>query len=388
MDKQGRRIPCRPTWIEVNLDNLVHNYRVISDLVAPARVMPIIKAEAYGHGAVMVAKTLKEEGATYFGVATLTEALQLSRAGVDVPILILGWVPLEDLVSVFDYDYTVTVFSWEQAERLSVLARERNKEVRIHIKLDTGMGRLGFTGEDALRTVIKVSELPGLVIEGLFTHFAVAEENEEYTLRQIELFEEFSEGLKANGIFVRYRHAANSAGLLEFPAARYDFVRPGLILYGYYPGIKKEEYPLVKPVLSWKARVAQVKGLPEGAGISYGLTYYTEPDDVIGTVPVGYADGYRRALGNRGYVLSGGRQARVVGRVCMDQFMIKLKNVEGFKQGDEVTLLGEEGNARVTAEDMAEWLNTISYEVLTGISKRVPRGYYRDGNLLGFYQLS
>lgn len=362
------------TWVEVDLRAIRHNLREIRKVLQPGvRIMAVVKANGYGHGAVQVARVALEEGVSFLGVATLEEALALREAGLRCPVLVLGAVPTEAASLVIKYGIAVAVFSLSQAEILAREAWLQHKEVPIHVKVDTGMGRIGLRRDDELLTFCrKIREWP-LVLEGIFTHFACADEIDKFkTAKQLEVFLRFIRKLEEEGITVPIKHAANSAAALEFPPSHLDMVRVGIALYGYHPrpgamGIALE------PALTWKARITQVKRVSPGTPISYGWTYRSAGEEIIATVPVGYADGYRRTLSNRGWVLVGGKRAPVVGRVCMDQFMIRLERE--VPPGTEVTLLGKQGDEAITADDLAGWLDTISYEVLTSIGSRVPRFY-------------
>ncbi|WP_027717068.1 alanine racemase [Desulfovirgula thermocuniculi] len=375
---QGQ-VPAR-TWAEVDLEAIGHNLREIKKLLRPGvRVMAVVKADGYGHGALEVARAALGEGASFLGVATVEEGIKLRKAGLTSPILVLSSCPPEQADLIMAHDLTPAVFSPAQAEALAREAFNRGRKVKVHLKVDTGMGRLGLRGpEEAAAFCRRISSWP-LEIEGIFTHFACAEEpSKEKSSRQLEGFREVLKRLEEEGVCPPLRHAANSAAALEFPPAHLDMVRIGISLYGYHPRGKGAGGPDLRPALSWKAKITQVKRLPPGSPLSYGWTYTTSAEEIIATVPVGYADGYRRALSNRGWVLVRGKRAPVVGRVCMDQLMIRLD--EEVAPGTQVTLLGCEGEESITADDLASWVDTISYEVLTSIGPRVPR-IYRHGEV-------
>ncbi|SMB89142.1 alanine racemase [Thermanaeromonas toyohensis ToBE] len=369
-----REFPLARSWAEVDLGLIRHNFREIKKRLSPqVRFMAVVKADAYGHGAAEVARATLEEGAAFLGVATVEEALALRQAGFKTPILLLGPPPLEAAGSVVEQDIAATIFSLPQAEALAREAFRQKKIAKVHIKVDTGMGRIGLRGaEEVLSFCRKIAEWP-LFIEGIFTHFACADEVEKAkTAQQLEGFLRVIKKLEEEGLNIPLKHAANSAATLEYPPSHLDMVRVGIALYGYHPRPGASGINL-KPALTWKAKITQVKRVPPGTPISYGWTYKSSGEEIIATVPVGYADGYRRILSNRGWVLVQGKRAPVVGRVCMDQFMIRLE--EEVAPGTEVILLGRQGEEAITADEMASWLDTISYEVLTSIGRRVPRVY-------------
>ncbi|OIQ52755.1 alanine racemase [Neomoorella thermoacetica] len=369
-----RDIPLARTWVEVDLSSIRHNFREIKKRLSPqVRFMAVIKADAYGHGAEQVARVTLEEGATYLGVATVEEALALRQAGIKAPILLLSSPPPEAARLVVEKDIAAAIFSLPQAEALAREAFRQKKKAKVHIKVDTGMGRVGLRGaEEVVFFCRKIKEWP-LFIEGIFTHFACADEvAKEKTIRQLDRFLGVIKRLENDALNIPLKHAANSAATLEYPPSHLDMVRVGIALYGYYPRPGACSVDL-RPALTWKARITQVKHVPPGTPISYGWTYITSGEEIIATVAVGYADGYRRSLSNRGWVLVQGKKAPVVGRVCMDQLMIRLE--EEVATGSEVILLGRQGEETIMADEIASWLDTISYEILTSIGRRVPRTY-------------
>ncbi|HHW07319.1 MAG TPA: alanine racemase [Clostridia bacterium] len=369
----------RPVWVEVNLAAIEHNFNLVRKLVKPdTKIMAVIKANAYGHGAVEVAKRLAGTGASYFGVATQQEALELRRAGIQVPILILGFTPLEDAEITVAHDIAQTVFSLDQGEALSRAAVKLGRRAVVHVKIDTGMGRLGLPPrEDSARVIEALLKLPGIKVEGIFSHLARADEQDKTAaLEQERRFSKFIQVLEAKGISIPLKHLANSAATMALPETHFDLVRPGIMLYGLYPSPEMEEtqVPLC-PALSWKTRIVQLKEVPRGTAISYGGTYVTGETTLVATLPVGYADGLRRVLSNRGEVIVGGRRAPIIGRVCMDQTMVDVTGIPNVAVGDVVTIIGKEGEAEITAGEMAHLAGTISYEVVCGISARVVRKY-------------
>ncbi len=370
--------PDRPTWVEIDLGAIAHNTRRIKEMVGPdVDVMVTLKADAYGHGAVKVAQTALNNGATWLGVACLPEAQVLRDAGIAAPILILGYTPAWQARDSLRCDLRATVFSVDVARALSKAAVALNREARVHIKVDTGMHRLGLFPEEVIGFIQAIRDLPNLVIEGLFTHFSVADGADEwyraYTGQQLQKFQRLLSDLEEAGIQIPVIHAANSAGTLAWPEARFNLVRPGIAVYGLAPSPDVPLPPDFRPALTWKTQIAQVKELPPGSYVSYGATYRTDDRRRIAVIPVGYADGFRRAPRTWGEVLVRGQRAPLVGRVCMDQTMIDVTHIAGVRQGDEVVLIGEQGDDRITAEEVAERLGTINYEVVSEILARVPR---------------
>mgnify|MGYP001952104237 CR=1 FL=1 len=382
VDGPGRIRQLRPTWVEIDLDAIAHNVRKLQQLAAPAQVMAVVKADGYGHGAVMVARAALAHGARRLAVAVVEEGVHLRQSAIACPILVLGWTPPEQYGLALRYDLELTVSSEDEARALAEAARREGRRVRVHLKIDTGMGRLGLRWDEPRLGEIaaRIAALSYVEVAGVYTHLATADEPEaELTGRQLAAFARALEALERHGVRPPLRHMANSAALLRLPAARYDLVRPGIALYGLeaFPGAVAA-FDL-RPALSWKTRVALVKEVPPGTPISYGATFVTRRRSRIATLPVGYADGLRRALSNRGQVLVHGRRAPIVGRVCMDQVMIDVTDAGDVAVGDEVVLIGSQGDERITADEMAGWMDTIGYEVVTGIGRRVPRIYLRGG---------
>lgn len=375
----------RPLWAEINLDNIAHNMKEIRKATHSKDIIAVVKADAYGHGALDVAPVLMENGANKFAVAILSEGIELRNGGIKIPIMILGYTPIEQSEEIIKYDIEPTIYSFVQAEELSKKAVHLGKIAKIHIALDTGMGRIGFLpNEDSLKEVKKISELPNIEIEALFSHFSSADEKDkEYSKKQLEKFIYFYEGLEKLNIKINSRHISNSPSILDIAEAHYEAVRPGIILYGYYPSdeVQKENVHL-KPAMTIKANIVHIKTLPAGEYISYGREFKTEKESVIATLPIGYADGYTRLLKNKAKVIINGEYAPVVGRICMDQCMVDVTHIPGVKNGDEVIILGETQNRRFNADDFAEAIGTINYEILCMVSKRVPRVYTLDGNVI------
>lgn len=371
----------RPVWAEIDLDCIKHNMIEIRKQVGNKTIIAIVKADAYGHGAIDVSSVLLENGADKLGVAVITEALELRESGIEAPILILGYTPLDFACDLINQNIEQTVYSLDYAIGLSEIALNQGKEMNIHIAIDTGMGRLGFLpNEEALNDIEKISKLKNINIKGIFTHFSSADETDkEYTIKQMNKFKEFNKKLEERNIKIEEKHLSNSAGILDVEEAYFDAVRPGIIMYGYYPSneVMKEKINL-KPALTLKSNIVHVKVLPKGEYISYGREFKTERESIIATLPIGYADGYTRALYKNGKVIINGKMAPIVGRICMDQCMIDVTDIEGVSVGDEVILIGEDKGVKFNADDIAKLLNTINYEVLCLIGKRVPRVYKKN----------
>lgn len=361
------------TWVKVDLEGIKNNVRYFLDR-SQAQVMAVVKANAYGHGAVPVAQAALEAGATWCGVARVNEALELRQAGLDGPILLLGYTPEARFAEMITNRVAMTVWDISQIRTISEVATQIDQEARLHLKVDTGMSRLGANPGEVLELFRQIAPLPGIKIEGLFTHFARADETDATpTEAQEALFNELLAKLKAAGIHIPVIHAANSAASLTRPSTFFNCLRIGIAMYGLHPSSECPLPPSFQPALSWKSVLSQVKVLPPGRGVSYGHEYMTTGAERIGTVPVGYADGFRRVPGN--HVLVGGSKVPVVGRVTMDQIMVQLNSVPNASPGDEVVLLGVQGDNSISAEAIADHWGTINYEVTSGISHRVPRLY-------------
>lgn len=361
------------TWVAVDLEAIKNNIRYFLDR-SGVQVMAIVKANAYGHGAVQVAKAALEAGATWCGIARVDEALELRRAGLDCPLLLLGHAPETRYKEMVAHRVSMTVWDIAQIEDISAAASQLDQEAKLHLKVDTGMSRLGMNPEEVIDLFQKIGRLPKICIEGLFTHFARADESDPApTDAQEELFHALVAKLDIAGVHIRLIHSANSAASLTRPRSYFNCVRIGIAMYGLHPSPECPLPSVFRPALTWKSVLSQVKTLPSGRGISYGHEYFTSGEERIGTVPVGYADGFRRVAGNQ--VLVGGHKVPVVGRVTMDQIMVQLDSVPNASAGDEVVLLGVQESKRITAEEIAKRWGTINYEVTCGIAHRVPRVY-------------
>jgi len=367
--------PNRPTWVEIDLEAIAYNVRQIKEIVGPeVEILAVLKADAYGHGAITVARTALNNGASFCGVASLNEAIRLREAGIDAPILVLGYTPAWLAREALRYDVTLTLYDSDLARAFSRAAVDLRRTARVHIKVDTGMGRLGLLPDQVVPFVEEIHDLPGLELEGIFTHFSVADEPDlSYTRWQLDRFREVLRSLEEIGVTFRYVHCANSAAMLRLPETRFNMVRLGLAMYGLQPSPYVPLPSGFRPALTWKTSVAQVKTLPPGSYVSYGNTYRTKGWETIAVIPVGYADGFRRAPTRWQAVLVRGQRAPIVGRVCMDQTMINVTHIPNVRVGDEVVLIGRQGDDEITAEEVAEWLGTINYEVVSEILARVPR---------------
>ena len=367
------------TAVVIDLDRIKHNIEAIKSKIGDARLLGVIKADAYGHGVVEVAKEIEHDCA-FFGVAVIEEAIELRKAGFTTPILVLGRVEPYYSDLLVKYDIRPSIFSLEDAKSLSDEAVRQGKTALYHIAVDTGMSRIGFqvTEEDA-DICKEIAKLPGIAAEGVFTHFATADEKDlTKTLRQKEKFGKFVEMLSARGIDPQIKHTNNSAGVMNFDD-HYDLVRAGIVIYGMYPSEDLDKSKLgVLPAMKWIAEISHVKTLEAGREVSYGGTYITKKETVVATVPVGYADGYPRSLSNIGKVLVNGKPAPIIGRVCMDQFMIDVTHIPDVKVGDEVTLVGN----GLTMEEVANAAHSFNYELPCRIARRVPRIYIKNGKEL------
>ena len=384
------------TWAEVNLNAYAHNITELRRIAAKGtRLMAVVKADGYGHGAIEVARQALKSGAQNLGVARINEAVQLREAGLQAPILIFGYT-LPDLAqTLIRYDLTQTVYSFAAANSLSELAARHSKKIKVHIKVDSGMGRLGLmlntpsAGNplhrpplNPIKEVLSISRLPGLMVEGIFTHFATADSaDKSYANRQLEGFLDFVNRLRRAGLTPPIKHAANSGALIDMPDSHLDMVRPGIATYGLYPSDEvNKSHVNLKPVMTLKSQIIHLKKVPAGFNISYGITHQTKKPTTIATVAVGYADGFRRLLSNRGHMLVHGQKVPIVGRICMDLTMLDVGNVPGVAIEDEVVVFGRDGNETITADEVASSLNTINYEIVSAITGRVARVYVKKSS--------
>lgn len=376
----------RPTYVEVNLDNLAHNYTEIRRIVRKeTEIMPVIKANGYGHGAIELAKLYTTLGVNRLAVSLLNEAIELRRAGIDKPILILNFTPDYQMIEVAANDLTQAIYRYEDAVALSEAAKEMDKKLKIHIKLDTGMSRIGFLpSEDSLDNIFKISQLPNLEIEGIFTHFAKSDEaDKSFTRLQFDRFMRMVEALENKGLVIPLKHISNSSAIIDLPEYNLDIVRPGIILYGYYPSdeVKKERID-IKPAMTLRTVISNIKTLPAETGISYNHVYTTPAEARIATVPIGYADGYPRTLTGKGQVFVAGRRVTIEPRICMDQMMFDATGLGDVKVGDEVIYFGYRNKDWPSVDEVAKTFGTINYEIICMMGRRLPRVYIKDGRII------
>ena len=363
----------RPVWAEIDLDILANNMKNIKKLAGNKEVIAVVKADAYGHGALDVAPCLLENGASRLAVAMLTEAIELRNNNIKAPIMILGYTPLDLGEELINFDIEQTIYDLDYARELSSLAIKLNKKAKVHIAIDTGMGRIGFLPtNESFNSICEICSLDGLDTVGIFTHFSSSDEaDKEYTQYQFNQIYDFIRKLENNGINIPLKHASNSAAIIDLPNTYLDAVRAGIILYGYYPSneVKKENLS-IKPALTLKAKIAHVKELESNMYISYNRTFKTSRKSKIATIPIGYADGYIRTLKHDAKIIVNGQLAPIVGNICMDQFMIDVTDIPNVKTGDEVILLGESNGIKFNADDIAKCMNSINYEVLCLLKKK------------------
>ncbi len=372
----------RPTRVEISLDALEHNFMAFRRALPDSlKLMAAVKANAYGHGAVEVAREAIRCGADYLGVAILDEAIELRNAGIKAPLLVLGYSPPEAIDTAVKHDITLTVYTNEMLEAVE-RRPNRTEPLKIHIKIDTGMGRLGLVDEEeAIRFISRAMQAEGVTVEGLFTHYAKADEaDKRYTRMQHERMQRIVAHFEGRGVRFPLLHAGNSAVAIDTPELSFNMIRLGISLYGLYPSEEVNRTTIqLEPVMSFKTGVVMAKKLPPGSGISYGCVYRTEEEEQIVTLPVGYADGFTRMLSGRAQVLIHGKRLPVVGRICMDQCMVNASELPDLRIGEEAVLIGKQGDACITADELADILGTINYEITCMVANRVPKVYVRTG---------
>ncbi len=378
----------RPVWAEINLDNLEHNIRQIRKFVDDkSRIVAVVKADGYGHGCVEIGNLLLENGVDMFAVSTLNEAILMRRHYPDVDVLILGYTPDEHAFSLIDNNFIQTIYDSNQADVFDSVARNNNTKIRVHIKIDTGMGRIGIIpNEQGIDAVESICKCKNLDIEGIYTHFSTADfKDKTYTRMQNDKFIDVVRKLENKGIDIPIKHVSNSAAIIDLKDMNYDMVRAGIMMYGLYPSdnVDKSQIEL-KPVMSLKSYVAHVKTLPKGCDIGYGRTYTTDKQSIIATLPFGYADGYSRLYAKNAKILHSGNMYPLMGSICMDQCMADMTGSD-VKRADEVIMIGKDGELNISMEDVASWMGTISYETMCMIGKRVPRVYIKNGKVLHIY---
>ena len=378
------------TWAEISLDAVTRNFNEIKSKIGGSKICCVIKADGYGHGAVELAHIYEELGADYFAVSNIDEGIELRDSGITLPILILGYTPVKDASRLAEYNIDQAVFSLSFAEALSAECQKAGVSVKIHIKIDTGMSRIGFMCQQfprddySIKEICEACALPNLVPEGLFTHFCVSDEREEgreFTEKQYQNFTHVKNALEENGLKINICHCSNSGAIEDYSNTYCDMVRAGIILYGLAPSPKLVGKLDLTPAMTLKTSIAYVKELKKGADISYGRTFTAPKDMKIATVPIGYADGYVRANAKDGYMLVNGQKAKIVGRICMDQTMLDVTDIYYVEQGDEVIVFGTGEKGEPTADSIAQNTDTINYEVVCLVGKRVPRIYYKNGEI-------
>ena len=379
--KQYKRV-----YATVDLDAIRQNMEAMKANIAKGTMIcGVVKSDGYGHGSVPVAKAV-EDLVWGYAVAAVEEGWVLRDHHITKPILVLGYVPEEEFESLVEQEIRYTVSEWKEVEILSKIAQKLGKNAYVHIKMDTGMGRIGLRfAEEILTLAQKIETLPNIVIEGIFTHMATADMADKTKAKeQIRMFKEMLQLLENNGIYIPIRHCSNSAGIIDLKEANIDMVRAGIALYGLYPSeeVNKENVCLT-PALELKSIVSYLKTVPKGSPIGYGATFVTQKETKVATVSIGYGDGYPRALSNKGYALVRGKKAPIIGRICMDQFMMDVSDIPEIQQGDTVTLIGKDQNEQITVEELAELVGTFNYEFVCDLGKRIPRVYISGGKIVG-----
>lgn len=370
-------------WAEVDLKAIAHNIRELRRITNPkARFMAIVKANAYGHGIIEVARQSLENGAEALGVANIEEGIQLRKAGINAPVLIFGYTSPVHAKKLIEFDLTQTVYSYETSRALSEALSAYGKKIKVHIKVDTGMGRLGllrWIKDNSVSEVESIFRLPMLELEGIYTHFATADKSDRsYAGKQFEIFMDFLNQLRIAGLEIPVTHAANSAAIINMPETHLDMVRAGISIYGLYTSEEVDRSIIkLKPAMALKTKIIHLKEVPAGFKISYGTIYETEKPTTIATVSIGYADGLNRLLSSKGRMLVCGHSAPIVGRICMDLTMLDVGNIPEIAIGEEVVVFGRQGNASISVDEIASTINTINYEVVSTIMERVPRIYLR-----------
>lgn len=375
----------RPAWAEIDLDAIAYNTRNIKKLIGDKDLIAVVKANCYGHGVIDIIPTLLENGVSRFAVAMISEALEIRDNKITAPVMILGFTPLYLGEELINNNIEQTVYDLDYAKELSKIALTLNKKAKIHIAIDTGMGRIGFLpNEKSIDNITEICSLEGIEVIGIFTHFSTSDEKDkEYSHEQFTKMLSVMDTLKKRGIDIPLKHVANSGAIIDLPDTYLDAVRAGIILYGYYPSDEIDKNNLaLKPALTLKATITNVKTLEKDMYVSYGRTFKTSNETIVATIPVGYADGYLRKLAENGKVIIKGEFAPIIGRICMDQFMIDVTNIPDVKIGGEVILLGEKNGLKYNADDMAKKLDTINYEVTCMLKSRLPRVYIKDTHII------
>ncbi len=375
-------LETRAVRLEINLDNLKNNIKELKRYIgSDTLLMATVKANAYGHGAITVAKTFLDNGVDRLAVSILLEGMELRKSGIKAPIIILNYTPPAHFDKVIEYDLIQNIYSYHDAKILSEAAVKANRQVKIHIKIDTGMGRIGFLpNKDSIEDITKIAKLPNIIIEGIFTHFAKSEEEDKrFTELQYERFNWVLEELEKNEIEIAIKHVSNSGAIVSMPKYNLDMVRAGIILYGHYPSEEMDKTKLrIKPAMALKSSISNIKKVEKGCGISYNQIFTTEKESIIATLPIGYADGYTRMLTEKGQVYLEGKKAPIVGKICMDQMMIDVTGIDKVSMDSEVILFDyKEGS--ISMEDLADMLGTVNYEIMCMMGRRLPRVYIENG---------
>lgn len=377
----------RPVWAEINLDNLAHNMKEVKRVTNKnSKITAVIKADGYGHGAVSIGQTLLENGADRFAVATLSEAIQLRKTFHNTKIMVLGYTPENLALEIIENNIIQTIYTLEQAIYFSNIASSLHKKLTVHIKIDTGMNRLGMqNSEDTIENILKMSKLEGLNIEGIFTHFAMADEKDkEFTLKQVSIFNNVINKLEEKGLNIPIKHVSNSAAIIDMPELNMDMVRAGIMLYGLYPSQNVNQNNVdLKEVMCLKANVSQVKEIKIGEGVSYGLKYKCTKNTLVATLPIGYADGLTRMLSGKASAMIKNKKVPIIGNICMDQCLIDVSELD-VKIGDEVVLFGGNDKNGISITSVSDLLDTINYEIVCMVNKRVPRVYIKDSKIIHF----
>ena len=376
----------RQLWAEINLDNLAYNiHQVKKHIKKDTLIMAVMKANGYGHGSKEIAKVFLENGANRLGVAILDEAIKLRRANIQEPLMILGPTPRVQYEKIIENNLIQTIYSYDDAKVLSKIALELGKIATIHIKIDSGMGRIGFLpNEKSIEEIINILKLPNLYLEGIYTHFSNADERDKSNVRgQFKKYIELVNRLEEKGVNIKIKHVSNSASIIDLPEFNLDMVRPGIMLYGLYPSneVNKETIKL-KPVMTLKTKISNLKIVDKGVGISYGQIFKTEKPSKIATLPIGYADGYTRILTGKAEVFIDGQRAKVVGKICMDQCMIDVTHIENVNIGDEIVIFGYGKDGYPSVDEIGEKIGIINYEVVSTLGRRVPRVYISNGEII------
>ncbi len=383
----------RRAWVQVDLDALEHNFKSIKNkLSKDTKLLCVLKADAYGHGAEFLVKEYDKLGADWYGVSNIDEAVQLRKTGTQKPILIFGYTAPEMAEILYRHNISQALFSYSYAEKLHSECKKKNLKLNVHLKIDTGMSRIGFFSqtpgdiERSVEEISKIKDFGEFEIEGIFTHFSVADDvthQKEYTLKQFENFMSVINKLKSRGIEIPLKHCCNSGGIINFPQMHLNMVRAGIILYGLYPSDEVKDKIDLKPVAQFKTVISQVKTVPKNTSVSYGRTFTSSEEMKIASVSLGYADGYLRCFSNNAEMIVCGKRAPITGRVCMDQLMLDVSDVDEVKEGCTVTVFGEDGEEKISVDELASKIGTINYEVTCLIGKRVPRIYYKNGRITG-----